>query len=281
MVQAILAGTLDVLRHSIDIPIIGSLFKFLTGEDMTLLNLGTLLAAVPLCILYELAFGGMPFAGLGGAVGVADPGPAPGMSAAHQWANVFMVFGLINWLVAGLSDLITIAETPIVNPDDIPGLAPILTLASVMLAFGLQLASWPDEQGFPFVTDQSPSAAQIAVWFNYAVYSGPPLVALAAARFPEIAGHAQNVVNTTLGAAGLVAAIRGLATSPPIVTPAGAVELIIGPISLSLDWLLVTEVRQAIWESSEDTVDPAWLIFIVDLINNLAVPILDEIAANS
>ena len=47
---------------------IDELFTFLTGENMTALNLATLLTAVPLYILYEIAFGGLPFAGL-------DPGP--------------------------------------------------------------------------------------------------------------------------------------------------------------------------------------------------------------
>jgi hypothetical protein len=44
---------------------------------------------------------------------------------------------------------------------------------------------------------------------------------------------------------------------------------------------MVTEVRQEIWESSDFIVDPAWLIFFVDLIDDPAAPVLDEISANT
>ena len=55
--------------------------------------------------------------------------------------------------------------------------------------------------------------------------------------------------------------------------------MIVAPINLVLAWLLISEIRQGIWESTEATVDPAWLVFVADLIVNLAVPILDEISA--
>jgi len=50
-------------------------------------------------------------------------------------------------------------------------------------------------------------------------------------------------------------------------------------LSSVLAWLLVSAVRQEIWESSDLIFDPAYLIFVVDLIVNLAGPILNAISA--
>jgi len=273
LIQTILAGIMDVLEDSVDIPLIGTLFEFLTGEDMDVLALGTLMIAVPLYLIYDILFDGLPFSGLG-----EPPAAGLGMSAAQQWANANLALGIVNWGASAVSDLITLAETPVVNPDEVPGIAPVISMFTNILALSMQIISWPDPNGFPFVSDESPSLAQIAVWFSWAVNWGPPLISYAS---KVVSDDAQAVIKTILGSAGMisgiVAAIEGLPSN--VVTGAGAADLIVAPLSSVLAWLLVSAVRQEIWESSDLIFDPAYLIFVVDLIVNLAGPILNAISA--
>jgi hypothetical protein len=52
------------------------------------------------------------------------------------------------------------------------------------------------------------------------------------------------------------------------------------PISASLSFLLLSVVRQGIWASTDNLVDPAALTLISDFITTLAAPILHDIAAH-
>ncbi len=279
LVQAILAGILDALQETVDIPVIDDLFKFLTGEDMSALNLGTLLTAVPLYLLFEAAFGGMPFFGAG-----AEDAMAEEMSTAEQLGNTFLVLGLISWFLTGLLNVITLAATPDMNPDDIPDITPFLGLFNIIVALSMQVAGWPDPNGFPFVSGETLTAARPFVWGNYALFWIPPLINFLAVSRAKLPPDVKNLINTFVGCAalgyGVLAAALGATEHPPIVNMPGIGALLVRPISASLSFLLLSVVRQGIWESSDYLVDPAALTLLSDFITTLAAPILHDIAAH-
>jgi hypothetical protein len=272
LIKKVVAGLLDVLQHSVDIPIISPLFKFLTGEDLTLLNLGTLIAAVPLYLLFELAFDEMPFTGL-----TEETASAPGTSVGTQWARTYLIFGVIYAIIAALQDGVTIAQTPAGDPALDP-LAGFLAFCSIFPALGMQIAGWPDPNYFPNITQESSHVGTwIAIWFNFSLYFFQPLWTPAALGMPELGGDVQNVLMTIVGAmaliSGIVAAIEGGADG--LVNGPYAAEFIIDALNIPLYWLMVSEIREAIWEAFGDLFDPAILIFLIDLLVNIAGPIVN------
>ena len=65
VIEQALGGFANIFNHSLDIPIISALYKFLFHEDLTVLHVCTLLIAIPLTILYKLMHGGQaPFSGV-------------------------------------------------------------------------------------------------------------------------------------------------------------------------------------------------------------------------
>jgi len=271
LIKTVLAGLLDVMQHSVDIPIISPLFKFLTGEDLTLLNLGTLVAAVPAYLLFELAFGEMPFSGL------TEDAAAPGMSAGTQWARTYLMFGVIYAIIALLQDSVAIAQTPEGNPALDPA-AKGLGFLSIWPALMMQIAGWPDPNYYANITHESSHVfAWIAIWFNFSLYFFQPLWTAAALGVPALGGDVQYVLTTIVGAAalisGIVAAIEGNAEG--LVNGPYLAELIIDTLNLPMAWLMVSEIREAIWEAFDDLFDPAILILLVDLIVNISGPIVN------
>ena len=94
---------------------------------------------------------------------------------------------------------------------------------------------------------------------------------------PALGGDVQYVLTTIVGAAalisGIVAAIEGNADG--LVNGPYAAEFIIDALNIPLYWLMVSEIREAIWEAFDDLFDPAILILLVDLIVNIAGPIVN------
>ncbi|HVI48225.1 MAG TPA: hypothetical protein VM802_25380 [Chitinophaga sp.] len=56
-------GILDILDASIDIPIVSWLYKLVTGDDLSLLDLVCLIVAIPVTICYKIIAGEAPFPG--------------------------------------------------------------------------------------------------------------------------------------------------------------------------------------------------------------------------
>lgn len=52
---------MGMLDHTIDIPVISWLYKLLTGEDLSLLDLACLIAAIPTTVYYKVLMGHAPF----------------------------------------------------------------------------------------------------------------------------------------------------------------------------------------------------------------------------
>jgi hypothetical protein len=272
MVKTILAGMLDALQPSLDIPIISSLYKFLTGEDLTLLNLGTLMTAVPLYILYQVAFREMPFSGL-----TEDTASAPKTSVGTQWARCYLILGVVYAIIAALQDGLAIAQTP-EGKESLAPLAGFLAFCSIFPALGMQVAGWPDPDYFPNISHESSDVGTwIAIWFNFSLYFFQPLWIPATLGLPALGGDVQNVLTTIVGCAalitGIVAAIRGNADG--VVNDPYTAELIVDSLNLPMAWLMISEIRQEIWEAGDGLTDPAILMFVLDLFVNLAGPIVN------
>ena len=60
LLKDLIDAVIGVFTSPIDIPFLSPLFKFLTGNDLTVVRLGALLVAVPTTILYKAIFGRSP-----------------------------------------------------------------------------------------------------------------------------------------------------------------------------------------------------------------------------
>jgi hypothetical protein len=174
-----------------------------------------------------------------------------------------------------------VLQTPYGDVGDYDEAAAFITTVTSITQWVMQILAWPDPQG-PFnISDESPPGVWAMIWLNYAAFWAMPLVALAfgppsKGRF---GGNTQSLLNTLVGGialiAGFVEVFRG---TPDVVNAATAVDTMISPLGTLLNWLLVDFIRQDIWDSSDFVFDPAVLVLIVDLVINLAAPILYRVS---
>lgn len=61
VLSQLVAGLVDALNASIDIPILSWLYHLLTGNDLSFLDLGCLIAAIPVTLIYKAGAGSAPF----------------------------------------------------------------------------------------------------------------------------------------------------------------------------------------------------------------------------
>ena len=61
IIKIMISGLLDFLDAPLDIPIISYIYKVITGDQLTFLDLVTLVGAIPATILYKLMSGQTPF----------------------------------------------------------------------------------------------------------------------------------------------------------------------------------------------------------------------------
>jgi hypothetical protein len=281
LMQTILGGALTALESAVEIPGLDELFAFLTGEDMTALNLATLVTAVPLYILYEIAFGGLPLAGLD-----LGPGAAPGMSTQQQLANLYCILGIIRWFVSLLLNALTVSLTPEGDPSELPDITPFLAIANITVAFAMQVAAWPDPNGFPSLPD-TVTPGQVMIWFDYALFWIPPLIGLAALPGPNVKQYfepdVKNAIDATVGGLAMafaVLAVAAMIVDPPLLNAPGLAALLVRPVSPCLNFLLIQPIRQAIYTATSFPIDPAAGKLLVDLITLLAGPILKSVSAS-
>lgn len=274
LAQQVLAGLLDMLNARVEIPLIDTLFKLVDGKPMTMMNLGTLALAFPAYILFHVIYPTEP-----GPLWTDGAGGVLGLTPQQQTAHAFLAFGLIEAVIIGLYDLSIIIETPFATQP--PTFGFIVALLGGVMAGSLRIMAWPDKEGFPNVPS-SFTTAEIELWFNWGVYWLPALYGLAAQGVPPLGGDVAQVVRTVLGCAGLIsglgAAVAGLGAQPPLLVPEMAVAMIIQPFGLMMSFLLVKEIRQEIFSATDGLFDPAWLVLIVNGIDNVAIPILRETA---
>lgn len=175
VIQAVLAA----LNAEIQIPVLTWLYESLFGEPMTILNMLTLVAAIPVTIIYRVAEGVYPSQALRSIAGTGDMQPTNAQAASP---TIQRVLGVVNsWnnfmlgLLAGIGDLrganapagldktvvgvgllVTVLSVPAIGSDDpstedwvVFGLTAAWALAGVFALEGFNLA---DQAALPWCT---------------------------------------------------------------------------------------------------------------------------------
>lgn len=279
-----LPGIAALLAHHLHIPVVADLYHLVTGEDMTLLGVATLLMAVPVTIAYKMAHdGARPFDGIDGIDGVDTAGAAPGTAlpvTPEDWAWIYFGLGLLGTGLAAATDGMLLAETP--NGEElndaltaVGGIADLVTMAQ-------QIASWPSGLGgFPNVDIQSLPADEAWAVANWATGWLPPSVDLALFGMSELPPSVPLLAATLTGladmATGAAAAGLGARATPPI--PGETVAaLVLSPAPPSLAWILLPLLRTPFYDATDELgqgVDTALFKLLVDVAVNLAVPVLN------
>ena len=172
-VDDIIDAIWDALADPIDFPVISWLYKLLFNEDLTLLNLATLVVAIPVTIIYRVVTGEYPQDS-----NTANPFQpwATGMSAAEvgqpqraldgiapDWAQkligtAYGIFNLIYGLINAINDFLYVLDQQGVEGDPIPYIG--------NLAVGLGLVNAVlDYPGFTTDLNQ----ISLGTWFTYVV----------------------------------------------------------------------------------------------------------------
>jgi hypothetical protein len=300
LVQAILNGIDSMFNHSLHIPFISSLYRLVTGEDLTTLGLGTLVIAVPFYILHRLVFDSSPFSetakgeARAAAAGTEStsltthlmPATETAVSegagsslgdSAQRWKDAYLTLGMVNWIVGFVHDAATCAKQDSAQPT-----INMMSLFSDIAQTGLLLCSWPDSRGFPFVSLSNDDAYETA-WLTWGISGTIPVYDLGVMAFknsdPDVQelGDYEPVFETTMGLGillfGTIAGVLGYTGSPRSVNAAGLSEYLVSPWATILQFTLLPELRSTIEESVY--IDPAWLILGLDFIINAVVPNLN------
>jgi hypothetical protein len=300
LMQSIMNGIDGMFNRSLHIPFISSLYRLITGEDLTIIGLGTLVIAVPFYILHRLVFDANPFSESARIEARAVAAGSESLSlAAHdaqttevatsegagtslgnstqRWQDAYFTLGIVNWLIGFIHDTATCAKQDSAQPT-----INMMSLFSDIAQTGLLICSWPDPKGFPFVTLSNDAAYETA-WLYWGASATVPAYDLGVMAFknsdPAIQelGDYEPVFDTSMGLGALVfatlAGALGYTASPRSVNIEGLTEYLISPWGTILQFTLVPELRSVIEEST--LIDPAWVILGLDLILNIAVPSLN------
>jgi hypothetical protein len=294
MAQA-LSGFGAILNRPLHIPVISALYTFLFNEDLTVLHAGTLLVAIPLTILYKLMNGGSaPFSGIDRRA-LPEAGSTPGHLlarplalpiTAQQWKDIYLAVGLFNAVVAAIGDGITIAQTP--DGSELKNLTivgTICTLLSDIASCVMQVSSWPSSiGGFPNANlDSGLSSGAWAALGNWVSYWCQPIWDIYNLAFDPKYAYPPEVVTgvtTAIGLAQMVTAILAIELADPSVSDAEKAEYSLGPFTSMMGFLLMPEVRQTLFDSTDELgygLDTAVAKLAIDAGVNVAVPIINEL----
>jgi hypothetical protein len=305
VIEQALGGFTSIFNHSLDIPIISALYKFLFHEDLTVLHLCTLLIAIPLTILYKLMHGGQaPFSGVDAdalrrvamnrasaeaSTLLAPASPASLPISVQQWKDVYLAVGLFNAVVVGIGDVVTIAQGPESSEyQNLNIVGKLTTLLSDVSTVVMQISSWPAVLGgFPnanLPSDMSPAdASALANWVSYwfqPCWDINGLTMPAETSFPPelVLG-----ISTMLGTISMITAIIAIATgksADPPLSGAGQAEFALGPFGSLMAWILLPEIRIPLFDSTDELgyrLDTAIGKLALDAAVNIAVPILNDL----
>lgn len=131
---------MGLLTDPIEIPVLSALYKWLFGEPLTFLNLLTLVAAIPVTIIYRVAEGVYPSQALSQEAASVQAGQLGPVAA-----EVLGVFAAIVSIAAGIIDAVSDTEG-----DDPP---PILGKIVLGVSFVAVAVSFPMISGTPTSTD--------------------------------------------------------------------------------------------------------------------------------
>jgi hypothetical protein len=118
IIKIMITGLLDFLDAPLDIPILSSIYKSITGDQLTFLDLITLIGAIPATILYKLVSGQTPF---------------PDNSHTQALINA-PDFTTLGSLLTGTSTLSTAQKQSLSTVHSAMKIAPVVRMASVDIA---------------------------------------------------------------------------------------------------------------------------------------------------
>lgn len=143
VVDALFNPNTGLLTRTLNIPVLSWLYQKIFGEPLTILNVITLVAAIPVTLLYRVATGQWP------AQAASEGAQAVGANAGI--VKIVGLFGGLISIVSGIINAISDAE----GTDSPPQPVPALATASSTLGFLI---------GIPVITNSNPGSAEWAEW---------------------------------------------------------------------------------------------------------------------
>jgi hypothetical protein len=281
LANSMLQGFWATLNHDLDIPFIDTLFGWITGgEDLTVLNLVSLMTAAPIYLLHVLLFDCAPFSGMSSdKARPLSPASAKAEDDVNEWARGYLVLGFVNSFLGGMHDLFAISAGA-----DNESHTTISNLASAFgdfVSLSMLPCAWPDPAGNWETSGWSATPLGVFAWANWALYGLLPLYDWVALRFFASGNTGlsdiEPFVATGLGGLVEATAVVQIGLDSSMNVPEG-VQLICGPFGMLLQFVMFSAIRKAI-TASDFGIDPGYVVLAVDGVVNLAVPILDQFAS--
>lgn len=181
VVDALFNQNTGLLTRTLNIPVLSWLYQKVFGEPLTILNVITLVAAIPVTLLYKVATGQWP--SQAASVGAQAVGANTGI------VKIVGLFGGLITIASGIINAISDAE----GTDSPPQPVPALATAAGTLGFLI---------GIPAITNSNPGQADWAVWGTSGGIAAVSVLSLPdGKKFPNLSNFA------TIYSAGQTAAL--------------------------------------------------------------------------
>lgn len=181
VVDALFNPNTGLLTRTLNIPVLSWLYQKVFGEPLTILNVVTLVAAIPVTLLYKVATGQWP-----------SQAASVGRQAVDANEGIVKIVGLFGGLItiaSGIINAISDAE----GTDSPPQPVPALATAAGTLGFAI---------GFPLFTNNKPGPADWAAWGTSGGIAAVSILSLPdGKKFPNLSNFA------TIYSAGQTAAL--------------------------------------------------------------------------
>ena len=185
-----IAAVMSILTTQIEIPVISWLYQKLFGEPLTILNLVTLVAAIPVTILCRVIEGQYPSVLFPKAAAeAADGGRAAGSTppVIQRYLGVFA--GMLSFVAGCLNSIVDTSKKEDEN-------APVI--GNVAIGLGLMVAAL----SFPLIDNDS-SAVSTWDWASYGVGVTAALIGLAGSSASSLTPELASVVEAVVATPGL------------------------------------------------------------------------------
>ncbi|HXE13324.1 MAG TPA: hypothetical protein VN633_14455 [Bryobacteraceae bacterium] len=213
LVEDAVKGLQSALNASIDIPVISYIYKLISGDDLSILDLLCLILAVPVTILYKVIFGSAPFSAdsvnqlnnlpwpwLSGGAGASDAKSLAALSRTAPkpvYATLGVVAGICDYFGAFFSsacDALAFADTSGYNP-----LMLFLSWSSVTIAGLTQVCGAPWSV-FPESSWSTADKWDVALWaVSIAPFAADTIFTVATGALAEFTAELGPILDTGLG----------------------------------------------------------------------------------
>jgi hypothetical protein len=295
LAKDVISGTWNALQEKIHIPFIGDLFASVIGEELTFLNVASLLVAIPAYMVSMTLFDEAPFA-------AADLTAAPTLAAAADnpavaWAKAEVVFSaadtaiILGWdtlnCIGGLTELQESRITSVYALCDM--------LSNVVMQIGGTPWGVPKARGATAVSGTAEMLVyEEAVLLNWGVYWLYPLVDVftclqqysktaniifdVAISDEDTCYIFQTFIAGMAWVSGTIAGLFGALVGQ--LTTIDVLGYNIAPAAAMLYWTMIPEVSALIEAATDETVDPAAVVALADLVVDGACTVLAYLAIN-